>query len=79
MKTPIAIMRQSLEPLKRLVPSSERAGPARHRVIENSIERLDQLVSSRGAWTRRWPNCWIRRGSQWMCRAAAAHDRRLAA
>lgn len=46
MKTPIAIMRQSLEPLKRLVPSGEPRGRRAIEVIENSIERLDQLVSS---------------------------------
>lgn len=46
MKTPIAIMRQSLEPLKRLVPSGEPRGRRAIEVIENSIDRLDQLVSS---------------------------------
>jgi two-component system sensor histidine kinase ChvG len=46
MKTPIAIMRQSLEPLKRIVPLSETRGRRAMAVLENSIDRLDQLVST---------------------------------
>lgn len=45
-KTPIAIMRQSLEPLKRLVPISENRGRRALDVLETSIDRLDQLVST---------------------------------
>lgn len=45
-KTPIAIMRQSLEPLKRLMPPSETRGRRALHVLETSIERLDQLVST---------------------------------
>ncbi|GIK98988.1 MAG: hypothetical protein BroJett029_31970 [Alphaproteobacteria bacterium] len=45
-KTPIAIMRQSLEPLKRLVPPSENRGRRALDVLETSIDRLDQLVST---------------------------------
>ncbi len=45
-KTPIAIMRQSLEPLKRAVPpDNPRAGRALD-VIEESVDRLDHLVAS---------------------------------
>lgn len=46
MKTPIAIMRQSLEPLKRIVPAAETRGRRAIAVLENSIDRLDQLVST---------------------------------
>jgi two-component system sensor histidine kinase ChvG len=46
MKTPIAIMRQSLEPLKRIVPTVETRGRRAIAVLENSIDRLDQLVST---------------------------------
>ena len=46
MKTPIAIMRQSLEPLKRIVPAAEGRGRRAIAVLENSIDRLDQLVST---------------------------------
>ncbi|MGH6933564.1 MAG: sensor histidine kinase [Dongiaceae bacterium] len=46
MKTPIAIMRQSLEPLKRIVPLTDNRGRRAIDVLENSIERLDQLVST---------------------------------
>ncbi len=45
-KTPIAIMRQSLEPLKRLMPETESRGRRALHVLETSIERLDQLVST---------------------------------
>jgi two-component system sensor histidine kinase ChvG len=46
MKTPIAIMRQSLEPLKRIVPAGEARGRRAITVLETSIDRLDQLVST---------------------------------
>jgi len=46
MKTPIAIMRQSLEPLKRIVPATDTRGRRAIAVLENSIDRLDQLVST---------------------------------
>src|SRR5262245_5250138 len=46
MKTPIAIMRQSLEPLKRIVPANEARGRRAIAVLETSIDRLDQLVST---------------------------------
>jgi two-component system sensor histidine kinase ChvG len=45
-KTPIAIMRQSLEPLKRIVPSDNPRGQRALDVIEESVDRLDHLVSS---------------------------------
>lgn len=45
-KTPIAIMRQSLEPLKRLIPPEENRGRRAIQVLETSIERLDQLVAT---------------------------------
>lgn len=46
MKTPIAIMRQSLEPLKRIVPANDTRGRRAIAVLETSIDRLDQLVST---------------------------------
>jgi two-component system sensor histidine kinase ChvG len=46
MKTPIAIMRQSLEPLKRIVPANDTRGRRAITVLETSIDRLDQLVST---------------------------------
>ena len=45
-KTPIAIMRQSLEPLRRLVPEDNPRGRRALDVIEESIDRLDHLVAS---------------------------------
>jgi len=45
-KTPIAIMRQSLEPLRRLVPEDHPRGRRALEVIEESIDRLDHLVAS---------------------------------
>ncbi len=45
-KTPIAIMRQSLEPLKRLTPTTESRGRRAIQVLETAIDRLDQLVST---------------------------------
>src|SRR5262249_58685862 len=46
MKTRSAILRQSMEPLKRLVPPAETRGRRALAVLENSIDRLDQLVST---------------------------------
>jgi two-component system sensor histidine kinase ChvG len=45
-KTPIAIMRQSLEPLRRLVPEDHPRGRRALDVIEESVDRLDHLVAS---------------------------------
>src|SRR3546814_17531948 len=45
-KTPIAIMRQSLEPLRRLVAPAEVRGQPALDVLEVSIDRLDHLVAS---------------------------------
>src|SRR3546814_17371183 len=44
-KTPIAIMRQSLEPLRRLVAPEEVRGQRALDVLEVSIDRLDHLVA----------------------------------
>lgn len=44
-KTPIAIMRQSLEPLRRFVASDEVRGQRALDVLEVSIDRLDHLVA----------------------------------
>ncbi|MGO1118590.1 sensor histidine kinase [Rhodovibrionaceae bacterium A322] len=44
-KTPIAIMRQSMEPLQRALPAEDRRGQRALEVVEASIERLDRLVS----------------------------------
>jgi two-component system sensor histidine kinase ChvG len=46
MKTPIAIMRQSLVPLKLLGAPAVTGGGRAIAVLENSIDRLDQLVST---------------------------------
>ena len=45
-KTPIAIMRQSLAPLHRLVPEENPRGRRALEVIEESVDRLDYLVAS---------------------------------
>ncbi len=44
-KTPIAVIRQSLEPLKRLLPPEESRARRAVEMIEGSVERLDGLVS----------------------------------
>src|SRR3546814_9136496 len=44
-KTPIAIMRQSLEPLRRMVAPEEVRGQRALDVLEVSIDRLDHLVA----------------------------------
>ncbi|MEX0922611.1 MAG: HAMP domain-containing sensor histidine kinase [Rhodovibrionaceae bacterium] len=45
-KTPIAITRQSLEPLRRIVPEDNSRGQRALEVIEKSLDRLDHLVAS---------------------------------
>ena len=45
-KTPIAVIRQSLEPLSRSVPAENPRGQRALGLIENSLDRLDALVSS---------------------------------
>ncbi len=45
-KTPIAIIRQSLEPLRRIVPSESGRGLRALDVLEQSVDRLDRLVAS---------------------------------
>jgi two-component system sensor histidine kinase ChvG len=44
-KTPLATIRQSLEPLKRLVPSNHERGQRAQKLIERSLDRLDDLVA----------------------------------
>ena len=44
-KTPIAVIRQSLEPLKRIIPGSDGRGPRAIDMIDRSLDRLDGLVS----------------------------------
>ncbi len=45
-KTPIAIIRQSMEPLRRIVPPDSVRGWRALDVLEESVERLDRLVAS---------------------------------
>lgn len=45
-KTPIAIMRQSLEPLRRIVPLDNTRGRRALDVLEESVDRLDYLVAA---------------------------------
>jgi len=45
-KTPIAVIRQSLEPLSRAIPPENPRGQRALGLIENSLDRLDALVSS---------------------------------
>lgn len=47
-KTPVAIIRQSIEPLKRVVAEDEDRGARALEVIEKSTDRLDHLISC--AW-----------------------------
>ncbi|MFC7334353.1 sensor histidine kinase [Rhodocista pekingensis] len=44
-KTPIAVIRQAVEPLKRLIPPEDVRGRRAIDMIEGSVERLDGLVS----------------------------------
>src|SRR6516162_8224444 len=43
-KTPIAIMRQSLEPLRRALPEDNQRGRRAAEVMEKAVDRLDSLV-----------------------------------
>lgn len=45
-KTPIAVIAQSIEPLKRAVPPSDQRSARAVQMIEQSVERLDTLVSA---------------------------------
>lgn len=45
-KTPIAVIAQSLEPLKRAVPATDARGQRALQLVERSIEKLDALVSA---------------------------------
>lgn len=45
-KTPIAVIAQSLEPLRRAVPESDSRGRRALQLIERSIDRLDSLVGA---------------------------------
>lgn len=45
-KTPIAVIAQSLEPLRRAVPESDPKGRRALQLIERSIDRLDSLVGA---------------------------------
>jgi two-component system sensor histidine kinase ChvG len=44
-KTPLATIRQSLEPLKRLTPAHHERGQRAQKLIERSLDRLDELVA----------------------------------
>jgi len=46
LKTPIAVIRQAAEPLKRVVPADDARGQRALDLIERSVDRLDGLVSS---------------------------------
>ncbi|MFN8722930.1 MAG: sensor histidine kinase [Rhodospirillales bacterium] len=46
LKTPIAVIRQATEPLKRVVPAEDARGQRALDLIERSVDRLDGLVSS---------------------------------
>lgn len=45
-KTPIAVIAQSLEPLKRSVPPTDARGQRALQLVERSIEKLDALISA---------------------------------
>jgi two-component system, OmpR family, sensor histidine kinase ChvG len=45
-KTPIAVIRQSIEPLRRVLPSDNQRAQRAIGVVEHSLDRLDGLVSS---------------------------------
>jgi two-component system sensor histidine kinase ChvG len=45
-KTPIAVIAQSLEPLRRLIPDSDTKGRRALQLIERSVDRLDSLVGA---------------------------------
>ena len=46
LKAPLAVIAQSLEPLKRAIPSEETAAQRSLQLIERSVSRLDTLVSA---------------------------------
>ncbi|HEU0070601.1 MAG TPA: ATP-binding protein [Alphaproteobacteria bacterium] len=46
LKTPIAVISQSLEPLKRAVPEADARGRRALQLIERSVDKLDALVSA---------------------------------
>jgi two-component system sensor histidine kinase ChvG len=45
-KTPIAVIRQSIEPLRRVLPSDNQRAQRAIGVVEHSLDRLDGLVTS---------------------------------
>jgi two-component system, OmpR family, sensor histidine kinase ChvG len=45
-KTPIAVIRQSLEPLRRILPEDSRRAQRAIGLVEHSLDRLDGLVAS---------------------------------
>ena len=45
-KTPIAVIRQSLEPLRRVLPGDNQRAQRAIGLVENSLDRLDGLVAS---------------------------------
>src|SRR5262249_56887626 len=45
-KTPIAVIRQSIEPLRRVLPSDNPRAQRAIGVVEHSLDRLNGLVSS---------------------------------
>lgn len=45
-KTPIAVIAQSLEPLRRLIPEADVKGQRALQLIERSVDRLDSLVGA---------------------------------
>lgn len=45
-KTPLAIIRQSLEPLRRAIPETDQRGRRALAIMEGATERLDQLVAT---------------------------------
>jgi two-component system, OmpR family, sensor histidine kinase ChvG len=45
-KTPIAVIRQSLEPVKRALPAENQRGLRAMGLIENSLDKLDALIAS---------------------------------
>jgi len=45
-KTPIAVIRQSIEPLRRVLPSENQRAQRAIGVVEHSLDRLDGLVAS---------------------------------
>jgi two-component system, OmpR family, sensor histidine kinase ChvG len=47
-KTPVAVIRQSIEPLKRQIDATDERGARALEIIEKSTDRLDYLISS--AW-----------------------------